>query len=44
MKSRQAWEGQGKLFAYEHFDITPDLMTLAKALGNGFCWGPYWNR
>jgi predicted acetylornithine/succinylornithine family transaminase len=26
----------GKLFAYEHFDITPDLMTLAKALGNGF--------
>lgn len=26
----------GKLFAYEHFDITPDLMTLAKAIGNGF--------
>ena len=26
----------GKLFAYEHFDINPDLMTLAKALGNGF--------
>jgi predicted acetylornithine/succinylornithine family transaminase len=26
----------GKLFAYEHFDITPDLMTLAKAMGNGF--------
>ena len=26
----------GKLFAYEHFDVTPDLMTLAKALGNGF--------
>jgi acetylornithine aminotransferase len=25
----------GKLFAYEHFDTAPDIMTLAKALGNG---------
>jgi len=25
----------GKLFAYENFDITPDIMTLAKALANG---------
>jgi len=26
----------GKLFAHEHDDIQPDIMTLAKALGNGF--------
>jgi acetylornithine/N-succinyldiaminopimelate aminotransferase len=26
----------GKLFAYEHSEIKPDIMTLAKALGNGF--------
>ncbi len=25
----------GKYFAYQHYDITPDIMTLAKALGNG---------
>lgn len=25
----------GKLFAHSHFGITPDVMTLAKALGNG---------
>lgn len=26
----------GKLFGYMHEEITPDIMTLAKALGNGF--------
>lgn len=26
----------GTLFAYEHYGIKPDIMTLAKALGNGF--------
>jgi len=26
----------GKLFGYEHYGIEPDVMSLAKALGNGF--------
>ena len=26
----------GKWFAHQHHDITPDVMTLAKGLGNGF--------
>ncbi|MGI5875599.1 MAG: aspartate aminotransferase family protein [Dethiobacteria bacterium] len=26
----------GKLFAHEHYDIVPDIFTLAKALGGGF--------
>ncbi|HIE51108.1 MAG TPA: acetylornithine transaminase [Armatimonadetes bacterium] len=26
----------GKMFAYQHSDIRPDIMTLAKGLGNGF--------
>ncbi|KIL40667.1 acetylornithine aminotransferase [Gordoniibacillus kamchatkensis] len=26
----------GKMFAYEHYDIEPDIFTLAKGLGSGF--------
>lgn len=26
----------GKMFAYENFDVKPDIMTLAKAIANGF--------
>ena len=29
----------GKLFAHEHYDVIPDVMTLAKALANGFPMG-----
>jgi len=25
----------GKMFAFQHYDLVPDVMTLAKALGNG---------
>ena len=26
----------GKMWAYEHYGITPDIMTVAKGIGNGF--------
>lgn len=26
----------GNLFAFQHYDIVPDIVTMAKALGNGF--------
>jgi acetylornithine/N-succinyldiaminopimelate aminotransferase len=26
----------GRLFSHEHYGVSPDIMTLAKALGNGF--------
>ncbi|MDQ5985691.1 MAG: Acetylornithine aminotransferase [Syntrophus sp. SKADARSKE-3] len=29
----------GRLFAYEHDSVKPDIMTLAKAIGNGFPMG-----
>lgn len=26
----------GKIFCYQHYDVTPDIMTMAKSLGGGF--------
>ncbi len=31
----------GKLFAFEHFDVVPDILTLAKAMGGGFPIGAF---
>lgn len=31
----------GKLFAYEHYDIKPDVMAIAKAIGGGFPLGAF---
>ena len=34
----------GRWFGFEHFDIRPDVVTLAKALGNGVPIGACWAR
>jgi 4-aminobutyrate aminotransferase/4-aminobutyrate aminotransferase/(S)-3-amino-2-methylpropionate transaminase len=31
-----AWNRTGAWFATRHYDVTPDVVTVAKALGNGF--------
>src|SRR5208283_2858559 len=31
-----AWNRTGRWFAVEHWDVVPDIVTVAKALGNGF--------
>lgn len=34
----------GRWFAFQHFGLEPDVVTLAKALGNGFPIGACWAR
>jgi acetylornithine/N-succinyldiaminopimelate aminotransferase len=34
----------GKWWGYEHFGVAPDVVTVAKALGNGFPIGACWAR
>jgi predicted acetylornithine/succinylornithine family transaminase len=34
----------GRWFGFEHFDVQPDVVTLAKALGNGVPIGACWAR
>jgi predicted acetylornithine/succinylornithine family transaminase len=34
----------GRWFGFQHFDVTPDVVTMAKALGNGVPIGACWAR
>jgi predicted acetylornithine/succinylornithine family transaminase len=34
----------GKWFGFEHADVVPDVVTMAKAMGNGFPVGAVWAR
>ena len=34
----------GRWFGFEHFDVVPDVVTMAKALGNGFPIGACWAK
>lgn len=36
-----AWNRSGQWFAVEHWGVVPDIVTVAKALGNGFPIGAY---
>jgi acetylornithine/succinyldiaminopimelate/putrescine aminotransferase len=34
----------GRWFGFEHFDVVPDVVTMAKAMGNGFPIGACWAK
>ena len=34
----------GRWFGYQHFGVVPDVVTMAKALGNGVPIGACWAR
>ena len=36
MKYKRVWGEPANYFAYMHYDIQPDIITSAKALGSGF--------
>ncbi|MGA4815498.1 aminotransferase class III-fold pyridoxal phosphate-dependent enzyme [Pseudomonas aeruginosa] len=35
-RSRAAWAGSARLFAYMHYGVVPDILSSAKSLGGGF--------